>query len=695
MNPIGIRFFSTLAFSVLFLTLPFNARASSDQESREVHILNVQGDVRLSRGDGKHIDMKQPWEEAESGQPVEQGFAIATQKGTAEIEFEDGSTIFLAENSLILFRELSSSNDRIATQVSLATGTAAFWLQLTPNETFSIETPTDGIHFMDPHNCFFRVDAYLDSTGLTPLGDKLGNIARKGVPNLGIPKGETVFFREGAIVGVLHPPANHSIPPSEDLHPTNSAVELPEIRQFDAITEGLYDFGSPQPSWLPANLSASESFEAGSKPASQTLNAQFHTEAQPLAGDDWNQLVEAREQEKKDTLAAALKASGLPSPIAGLAGLYQHGSFFACEPYGTCWEPQQEPAARGPEAKPIPREAQTPMPNSANANFQPQVVQWQVADTTGDSCDSSTSYRTISRTAHTPQELQELLRFKSRARSNVSFQTSLWRSCYQRSWIHHRGHYAMVLPHPPSKCLGNNCKPGHPVHPPHPVLVRVGNRIGFVPAHPDDVKGKPPINLKNGILLAPEKPGEPSQRIAWNASQELTFVEQTSRALNERLAPRPIVAAAPEIHAHLTQEVPRLISSAAARPTNIVFDYKTQKFTAPAAGASGTKGKEVPVGGIASNGKIATFANNGHYAESFAHTTTAATYSGGGNPGSHSFGGHSSGGVSGGSYSHSSGSSGGGGASASGSHGSSSSGSSAASASSASSGASGGGGRAH
>jgi hypothetical protein len=94
---------------------------------------------------------------------------------------------------------------------------------------------------------------------------------------------------------------------------------------------------------------------------------------------------------------------------------------------------------------------------------------------------------------------------------------------------------------------------------------------------------------------------------------------------------------APEIRAHLTQEASRTTPVAETKPANILYDYKTQKFMAPEAGASGTKGREVPVGGIASNGKIATFTNNGHYAESFARTTTAANYSGGGNSGSHSF----------------------------------------------------------
>ena len=692
MKPANIRFFSLLAISIFSVALPSALRGSSDLVSREVRISQVQGDVRLSRGDGKRINLQQPWEEAETGQLLEQGFAVATKKGSAEIDFEDGSTVFLAKNSLILFPELSTSNDRITTHVSLPTGSAAFWLQLGENDAFSIETPTDGIHFLDSHDYFLRVDAYLDSTGITPLGAKIDNVSRKGAPSLLIAMGKTLFFRAGSIVAVADSRPSF---PSDIPRPASFAA----AQKSNATAKGLHDVVVSTTSLLPAYFLSSKPLESSLTPVPQTHNAQLLPDPEPFSGADWNQLIEARVQEKKDTMAAALKASGLPSPVPGLADLYLHGSFFACEPYGTCWEPKQDQSGQSPETKPVSRETQAPLPNSSNTNFQPQLVQWQELEVSGDSCDFSSNSRTVSRIARSPEELKELLRRKSRAGSNVSFQSSLWSSCYQRSWIHHHGHYAMVLPPSPPKCLGKQCKPVvHPVHPPHPVLVRVGDRVGFVPRHPGDVKGKPPINLKNGILLAPAKLGEPPQRIAWNPSHKLTFIERTARGWNERIAPRPVLASAPEIRAHLMQELARGSSFSNAKLANsqIVYDYKTQKFMMPKAAPSGAKAREVPVGGITSSGKVATFASErpGHYAESFARTTAAATYNGGGSSGSHSFSSHSSGsfsggssgGSSGGTYSHSSSASAGGGGS-----GSSSRASSAAPAASASSSSSGGG----
>jgi hypothetical protein len=40
-------------------------------------------------------------------------------------------------------------------------------------------------------------------------------------------------------------------------------------------------------------------------------------------------------------MADVMKAAGLTSPLPGLAGMKGQGTFFACAPYGTCWEPDR------------------------------------------------------------------------------------------------------------------------------------------------------------------------------------------------------------------------------------------------------------------------------------------------------------------------------------------------------------------
>ncbi|MGB7285206.1 MAG: hypothetical protein WBE13_23310 [Candidatus Acidiferrum sp.] len=669
MKPTSLRFSPFLSSFLLLASLAPAAPASTDRDTRDVRIAYVQGDVRLSRGNGKHPDLKKPWEQAQRGEPLEQGFALATGNGSAEVDFENGSAAYLAENSLLLFSELSSPRGRDVSGLTLLTGTATFWLHPAGGESLLIETPTDRVLFRGPQTYFLRFDAYLDATAITPQGAAFKTVLRKGMKNLQIPEGQTVFFRGGAILRLRNSNAAFGLngPLSSDF------AYVPEIRPTIGM---LRDSGILPPTLAPQEFAGSESAETQADLYPQFGDVPSRPGTQLLVGRDWDLWVDARVQKKVTTMAEALKASGLASPIPGLADLYSHGNFFACEPYGTCWEPSQSQMAQESGAKTSLPPAQAPSPNSANAGFQPQTVQWQEAAWSGP-CDFYGGTRTITRVAHTPEELKDLLRLQSSANSRAYYPGWDQESCYGRSWIYRRGHYAMVLPRTPGKCSGKGCAP---VHPPRPVFARVNGKVGFVPRHPGDVKGQPPINLKYGIFLLPVKPGEAVQRIAWDPSQKLTFLNKPPGEFDREFVSKQQTVAAPEIRAHLMQEAKRgyALSAANRADSRIVFDYKSQQFRMPAATAGGARGREVAVAGIASNGRIDTFANGGssRYAGSFGRSSAASSYSGGGYSGSRSFssGSSSSGGSFGGSSSHSSG--GGGFASSSSSGGSSGAGAS-------------------
>jgi hypothetical protein len=62
-------------------------------------------------------------------------------------------------------------------------------------------------------------------------------------------------------------------------------------------------------------------------------------------------------------MAEMMKASGLTSPIPGLADMKGHGTFFECASYGTCWEPTAQDGQQLPEekvSKTRPSSVQTP-----------------------------------------------------------------------------------------------------------------------------------------------------------------------------------------------------------------------------------------------------------------------------------------------------------------------------------------------
>jgi hypothetical protein len=639
--------------------------ASDDTAAREVRLSWVQGDVRLSRGNAKHTDLNKSWEQAQGGQLLEPGFAVATGIGRAEIEFENGSTAYLAENSLLLFGELFARGEQVFTRMTLPAGTATFALQPIAGESFSIETPTDKIQTSAPESFFARVDAYLDATAITPLGKKGEVVVRNERPNLVIHKGRTLFFQQGEVIDLPDQTQVASLVEQN----AGRSLNLSDLQAI-AATLKASRLGALVPGGLILQSLPAAHLPILETPPSQTSQELPRPAATPSpAAAEWDNWVSSRVQERTAVTTAALKASGLSSPIPGLNDLYTNGSFFQCAPYGTCWEPAQEarPPAFPQTSQP---NAQSPSQNAPNSGFQTQTVEW--TERVWRVCGSF-SARRVSRVAHSQQELEELLGQKAVAEHAALTGTAYSNSCWNGVWIHHHGHYARVLtPRKPPVCLlGTACKR---VHPPRPVWVRAGNKVGFVPRHPNDVKGKPPINLKNGIVLPPAKPGEPVQRVALDSSQKIKILDHAPREFQRESVAHALPVSAPEIRGHLMQEVTRGKSLTVANRADphIVYDYKSQKFMMLASAVAGAKVKEVPVGGISSSGKVGSFADGRsiHYAQSFGRTSAAASYNGGG----HNSGSGNGGGRGAGSYSSSSSYSGGGGNSGSHASGSSSSG---------------------
>src|ERR1700754_2284962 len=125
--------FSVGAFSFLFLASLFIApRASADvSHIRIIRISYVQGDVRLARdvkGDPLAGNENITWETAELNLPIRQGFVISTEKGLAEVEFENGSLALIGENTVLQFFDLSLEDGSKTTRLVLRQGTASFSL---------------------------------------------------------------------------------------------------------------------------------------------------------------------------------------------------------------------------------------------------------------------------------------------------------------------------------------------------------------------------------------------------------------------------------------------------------------------------------------------------------------------------------------------------------------------------------------
>src|SRR5215472_17770859 len=540
--------------SSLTLVIPPKLLASKDKDDeREVYLASVQGDVRVSRGKDHRPDLNQPWEQALAGDLIQEGCALATGNGRAEIEIENGSTVYLAENSLLLFRELTERDGHIVSSLSLVTGTSTFFLRPVANESYFIKTPTDRLTIEPPEGFFARVEAFLDGTAITPQGEQGETLQRRGRQDFPFKKGQTLIL-QGGVVDQL-----------SGTEGSNAGAVLaggPQMSSVDSwhlILGGLPDFQLP---------SMSPSVNQNSEMLSSLGNGQSSR------AREWDVWVLGRQARRRAVTSAGLKASGLSSPIPGLADLYEHGTFFTCEPYGTCWEPAGPAEEQDPESQSAAPDTQSPTQAQGNPPFQPQSVQWE--ELVQGWCSPPT-LRTITRVAHTPEELQKLERRKAAAqRVRYSPGTNSF-SCENGYWIPYRHHYARVVtPQVPRHCEGAKCKP---IHAPRPVWVRLGNRIGFVPAHPHDVKGKPPVNLKEGVFIPHSKLGERTERVAVGPSQKLSLLDKAPREFRGEFN-QALRVAAPEIHAHLVDETARERSGSLSAHTAppITYDYKSQHF---------------------------------------------------------------------------------------------------------------------
>lgn len=578
--------------SCILLLNAFTAHPASAQDDESgsqpqiVRLSYVQGDVRVAPGRGKHPDLNSEWEQAVINTPILQDYSLATGTGRAEIEFENGSTAYLAENSVLLFEKLSSKNYVPTTQVRLITGTATFSVDPAPKEKFTVETTTDELTF--PKKSFLRVDSYMDATTVTPQNDKGDDVLRGTLKTIHLDKGKTLATDQGRIIQV----------------------------------------GGPQPSTGPT---------------------------------DWDTWVGQRVQNREADTAAALKASGLTSFVPGITDLYRNGTFFDCAPYGKCWEPNG--LSRSVQSNPVSQQSnpaglqQTQSsaqqvqiaPPRKRTYLNPQVRYEPLSDCPPTSLRTETVIDPVTGEERVVQETIESSPWD-------------WGLCNSGYWIYQ---------YPGStRCTFVVGKKHH--HPPI-IPVKCGSGNCWVPRHPLDQKGKPPINLKFGILT--HKPGLPVQRVPFNPAGKYTVLNKQPAGFRGDKSPhlppvgRPVITA--QLRSELMPSLKPVISvggvSLTARniPAPVIkYDYNSHNFVRTVNPASGTKPGNTTLVGSMNHGNhggpVVGSPRTEVVGSVSSHGAVRSGYSGASGSGGGYSGGHSSGGSSGGG-SRGSGSSGGGG----------------------------------
>jgi hypothetical protein len=170
----------------------------------------VEGDVRIARGIENKHEKTSTWEKEESDTPLESGYSLVTgADGRAEIEFENASTMYLAENSVLLINDLTTTAGIPHTEVALLSGTATLHIRpYVSGEIFLLHTPTDNLMTRYPQTTNMRISSYADGITLTPLDAGALNVPGSARQEPLTP-GQSLYFKDGQriiLAGPFHQP---------------------------------------------------------------------------------------------------------------------------------------------------------------------------------------------------------------------------------------------------------------------------------------------------------------------------------------------------------------------------------------------------------------------------------------------------------------------------------------------------------
>jgi hypothetical protein len=162
-----------------------------------VRISYLEGDVRIARAAVNEKSEKPAWEAAVMNLPLGEGDSIVTGKdGRAEIEFEDASTIYLGENSVLNCIDLHTTGGVPHTELALVSGTMTTHLDsLMGGEMYLIRTPTENLLTRYPQKSDLRITSYLDGMAVTSLG--AGTLDVVGSNRVDLAAGKTLFISDG------------------------------------------------------------------------------------------------------------------------------------------------------------------------------------------------------------------------------------------------------------------------------------------------------------------------------------------------------------------------------------------------------------------------------------------------------------------------------------------------------------------
>ncbi|MGB7985361.1 MAG: FecR domain-containing protein [Terracidiphilus sp.] len=299
----------------------------------------------------------------------------------------------------------------------------------------------------------------------------------------------------------------------------------------------------------------------------------------PNAFAEWDKWVQTRVAERSAAIAEMMQISGLDEPIPGLAEMKGHGRFFACQPYGTCWEPSAEVVP--PEADAVPPES-VPQPAadhataSTNTQSTPKKAQSSgvgsalgLSDSDEDEffpCFPLNAYGNGFYWGWNTESVD------ASYQADPAWRFYSWAVCHSGGWIHMHNRYVWVAGHR-----------RHHLGPCH--WIKHGHTLALVPIHPWDAKGRPPLNRKEEVLALDLKNGLRFERIHLGPTDPIKLLDEPPKEFNKAIFPVLARADEPQMEAFAVKDV-YFASNAGAKGTSVKpvgiplhFDSKSQNFT--------------------------------------------------------------------------------------------------------------------
>jgi hypothetical protein len=426
--------------------------------------------------------------------------------------------------------------------------------------------------------------------------------------------------------------------------PTDNIIVKYPQRAFFRVNS--YTDGTVLTTQDPEGLHFPQFGEQTGKVKTATLRGGHLVQAAPpddaAAYVEFDKWVADRIAQRAAAMTDVMKSAGLNSPLPGLADMKGQGEFFACPPYGTCWQPAttEEPKQAENETPGFRRgdprilRASFVLPRLPLAQIMPGPFDTYTLDAFSPCYPESLRYR-----AQRDPVTGRLRVIDTGFAPAVPWG---WAVCHAGGWVQRRHHYVW--------CVGQKRHHLEAVR-----WVKSDHKVGFVPLHPFDVKGRPPINRNQDVFVVTNKHGLSVERDRFDPGHAISTLESPPRELRTVYL-RPLSPVnVPHMEARAMKGLASGDKVASVKPvsTPLHFDSKSQTFMMSKEVMRG--GKTVTISAPVSNHGGTLQARGGSFAGAHGGTAGGGSthagggVSGGGGGGSHGGGGSSSAASSGGS----------------------------------------------